>query len=121
MDLDFDPLFQCWGEFYLQTKMYTFQLNTSRIHPKSKKRGRKSIKSCYISLRHKYMSLVLPSQLYFRRNSKDRVLLVSYDDDMLKICYFFLKSFFFKVTQDILFIHDSSALQFSLPIRCDES
>ena len=28
MDLVFDHLFECWGEFYLQTK-----LNTSRIDP----------------------------------------------------------------------------------------
>ena len=59
MDLDFDPLFQCWGEFYLYTKMYTLQLNTSRIHPNSEKRDQNPSLSKVVTFLYvgTYMSL----------------------------------------------------------------
>ena len=49
--------------------MYALQLNTSRIHPNSKKiyQNLKSIKSCYISLRM-YMSLCMTCT-YFAHNN----------------------------------------------------
>ena len=37
MDLDFETLILCWGEFHLKAKMNTLQLNTSKIHPNCKK------------------------------------------------------------------------------------
>ena len=43
MDIDFDPLFQCWMHVnfnYINKNVYTPILNTSRIHPNSKKRDR---------------------------------------------------------------------------------
>ena len=80
MDLDFDPLFQCWGWILLINKNVYTQAEHLKNSPQQWKKisKSKSIKSCYISLHTRYMSLECRFEWMLTSSSTCRSLLKRY-------------------------------------------